>query len=451
MRTSDASLEGQLDWDFAAVAANGHLQLRAPGLQAQARGSLAAARGQGTGDVTADDLAQAQRWLARWPGVGAALARIALRGQAQAHIAWQGGWRDPTVQASAGAGSLAWQPATRDPAALPWVLRDASLQVQGRLRDAALDLHAAAQQGQRKLDLAVNGRLGATLGGPAVSWRGRIATAALQLQDPGITPGSWQLQLRQAVDWRAAGGNFEVGAGDAVLHAPAMRSGAAASDALLTWAPVRRQGGQLVTSGRLSGLPLSWIELVGGPQLAGSALSGDLVFDAQWNAQLGSTVRLDASLARVRGDVNVLSESIDGAAARVSAGVREARVSVSSQGGQLVFALLWDSERAGHAEGQIRTRLAHGEDGWSWPERAPLSGRVQAQLPRIGVWSLLAPPGWRLRGSLSADIVVAGTRAQPDLSGPLQASTTWRCARWWMASSCAMDGCVRNWRASGWW
>jgi translocation and assembly module TamB len=46
---------------------------------------------------------------------------------------------------------------------------------------------------------------------------------------------------------------------------------------------------------------------------------------------------------------------------------------------------------------------------------------VQAQLPRIGVWSLLAPPGWRLRGSLSADIRIAGTRAQPELSGPVNA------------------------------
>jgi translocation and assembly module TamB len=46
---------------------------------------------------------------------------------------------------------------------------------------------------------------------------------------------------------------------------------------------------------------------------------------------------------------------------------------------------------------------------------------VQAQLPRIGVWSLLAPPGWRLRGSLSADIRIAGTRALPQLSGPVSA------------------------------
>ncbi|MDB5897462.1 MAG: hypothetical protein JWP41_1064 [Ramlibacter sp.] len=423
VRTSDALLEGELEWQIAAKAGTGKLNLRAPGLQAQAQGSVGETRGQGSAEVGAPDLAQAQRWLARWPGVGGVLKGLSLRGDAQAQLAWQGGWSDPTVQARANLRNLAWQPPVKAESGEPppWAVREAVLQVQGRLRDAALDLQGQAEQGQRKVGVDVKGRVGATLGGAATSWRGQFATLDLRLQDPSITPGPWQLQLRRAVDWRYAGGSFEVGAGEAVLHAPAMRSGAPASDAVLTWTPVRRQAGQLTTAGRVSGLPMAWIELFGGPQLAGSALSGDMVFDAQWNAQLGSTVRLDASLVRVRGDVNVLAESVDGAAARVTAGVRDARLTVSSQGEQLVLALLWDSERAGHAEGQIRTRLVRSGDGWEWPAQAPLAGRVQASLPRIGVWSLLAPPGWRLRGSVQADITIAGTRAQPELSGPLQA------------------------------
>ncbi|HVE53159.1 MAG TPA: DUF490 domain-containing protein, partial [Ramlibacter sp.] len=423
VRTSDASLEGQVALQLAQKAGSGRLQLSAPGLQARAQGRVAETAGNGTADVTAPDMAQAQRWLARWPGAGGVLKDLALRGQAQAQLAWQGGWRDPAVQARATVRSFAWQPRRADAAAPgPWVVRDASLQVNGRLRDAALDLRGQAEQGQRKVELAGSGRLGATLGGAVTSWRGQLAQLAVQVQDPGITPGPWQLQLRRPVDWRLAGASFDVTAGEAVLRAPAMRSGTPATDAVLTWAPVRRQGGQLSTAGRLSGLPLAWMELVGGQQFAGSALSGDMVFDAEWNAVLGNTLRVDASLVRVHGDVNVLAESADGAAARVTAGVRTARLNVSSQGEQLVLSLLWDSERAGRAEGQVRTRLARSADGgWTWPEQAPLSGRVQAQLPRIGVWSLLAPPGWRLRGSLSADITVAGTRAQPQLSGPLVA------------------------------
>ena len=418
VHSSDASLEGHGQVRLAEHAGDGELALQAPGLQVKARGSASETAGQGSAEVHAPDLAQARRWLARWPGLGARLKSLDLRGDAQAQLAWQGGWRDPTVQARASAHAVAWQ-AARDGSA--WTVQQATLQVQGKLRDAALQVDAQAQRGQRKLQIAATGRLGGTLGA-STRWRGRIATLRAQWQDPSLTEGPWLLQLQRAVDWQAAGGNLEVSAGEAVLQAPTLRGGAPAADARVAWGPVHRQRGVLTTTGTISGLPMAWIELFGGSQFAGSALSGDMVFDARWNAQLGPTVRVDASLARVRGDVNVLAEAADGTSSRVAAGVRDARLTLASAGDQLVLSLLWDSERAGHAQGQIRTRLSHTADGgWSWPEQAPLAGSVQAQLPRIGVWSLLAPPGWRLRGSLDADIAVAGTRAQPRFSGPIRA------------------------------
>lgn len=421
VRTTDALAEGNLTLALDARSGSGKLRLQAPGLSAQAQGSIAEKDGKGSGEARATDLARAQRWLARWPGVAGLLDGLALRGEGDVQLAWQGGWSDPQVQARARARNVAWEAAARDARDQPppWVVRDAQLQVNGRLRDAALELRAQAERGQRKVAADIAGRLGGTLSPSA--WRGQVAALQVQLEDPAITPEPWRVQLRRPVDWRFAGGNFDLSAGEAVLRAPALRSGAPASEAVLAWAPVRRERGTLVTSGRLSGLPLAWIELVGGPQLAGSALSGDMVFDAQWNARLGDTMRIEASLVRVRGDVNVLAESVDGAAARVSAGVRDARLTLSTQGEQLVLSLLWDSERAGHAEGQVRTRLVRQGGGWQWPEEAPIEGRVRAQLPRIGVWSLLAPPGWRLRGSLDADITIAGTRAQPALSGPVVA------------------------------
>ena len=185
---------------------------------------------------------------------------------------------------------------------------------------------------------------------------------------------------------------------------------------------MRWGGGELRTSGRLTGLPMGWLELVGGPQLAGSALSGDMVFDAQWDASLGRAVKLNASLARSRGDVTVLTESVQGTSTRVAAGVRDARLTLASQGEQVTLTLRWDSERAGVADGRLVTRLAPGgAAGWQWPASAPIDGRLRAQLPRIGVWSLLAPPGWRLRGSLAADVKAAGTKGDPQLSGSIAA------------------------------
>jgi translocation and assembly module TamB len=102
--------------------------------------------------------------------------------------------------------------------------------------------------------------------------------------------------------------------------------------------------------------------------------------------------------------------------------VREARLAVVSEGEAVTATLLWDSERGGTANGRLVTRLSRGgAAGWQWPDTAPLSGALSARLPRIGVWSLLAPPGWRLRGSLVADLGIGGTKADPQLTGTLAA------------------------------
>ncbi|MEO5660817.1 MAG: translocation/assembly module TamB domain-containing protein, partial [Polaromonas sp.] len=154
---------------------------------------------------------------------------------------------------------------------------------------------------------------------------------------------------------------------------------------------------------------------------------GSLVFDGQWDAVLGDSLRIKASLARSSGDLTVQAEGVQGNSARVAAGVKQAQISLETAGDALTLALRWDSERAGTANGQFRTRLARAPDGqgvggWQWPVDAPLNGQLRAQLPRIGVWSLLAPPGWRLRGSLGADVLISGTRAAPNLAGDLQAN-----------------------------
>ena len=70
--------------------------------------------------------------------------------------------------------------------------------------------------------------------------------------------------------------------------------------------------------------------------------------------------RLRASIARSRGDVTVLAETADGASTRVRAGVRDARLSLVSEGEAVTATLRWDSERGGTADGQLATRLARG-------------------------------------------------------------------------------------------
>jgi translocation and assembly module TamB len=101
--------------------------------------------------------------------------------------------------------------------------------------------------------------------------------------------------------------------------------------------------------------------------------------------------------------------------------VREARLQITSHGEQVAASLRWDSERAGQAQATLGTRLQHQGGTWRWPADAPLTGTLRAQLPPVGAWSVLAPPGWRLRGTLDADATLSGTRSTPLWRGTLQA------------------------------
>jgi translocation and assembly module TamB len=428
VRTADATLRASLELRPKARSGGGRATLQAPGLQARVEGKLAERSGGGTLHASSANIDSALHWLAKLPGLPGGLGGIAASGRGDAQLAWQGGWRDPSVQGNVTMPLLQWRgsaagapPSASETAA--WTVRDAVATINGRLSDAALQARGRAEQGQRLVVFDLAGRGGRRSLAPTV-WQGQLASLHIAVKDPAIGSGPWTLALQRPFDLRWAEGSFDAGAGQAALAAP-RRAGAAAAPgvpAVLAWEPVRWRSGELHTAGMLTGLPLAWIELVGGPQLAGSALSGDMMFDAQWDASLGATPRLRAVLARSSGDLTVLAETTQGTSARVRAGVRDASVSLTSEGDAVTVLLHWDSERGGNAQGRLATQLARGGGaGWYWPDSAPLSGSLSAQLPRIGVWSLLAPPGWRLRGSLATKVSIAGTRGDPQLSGTLAA------------------------------
>lgn len=447
VRTNEAELTGQLEVQPAAPGGKGKLGLTAPGLDARVEGELRPASGKGTVSLRGRDAAQALRWLQKLPGLPAAVQGASASGSAALDASWQGGWRDPALQARLDVAALDWraaasakpatQSATPPAAANPSVLKFRAVQatLSGRLSQAQLSLQGRLEADQRRytLQLAADGGRLASARNAALSesaWQGLLRQLTVEMQDPALGSGAWRLATRGALPLKwtptRSGGAFESGAGEALLSAPSSQ-GAPPSQATLSWQPVRWRPGELITAGKLSGLPMAWIELLAGPQLAGAGVAGNLVFDGEWDATLGDTLRLKAILARSSGDISVQAETTQGRAARVAAGVKQARVSLASEGDAVTVALRWDSERAGTADGQMKTRLTRapagmGTGGWQWAADAPLSGQLRAQLPRVGVWSVLAPPGWRLRGSLGADVAISGTRTAPLLAGDLQAN-----------------------------
>jgi hypothetical protein len=147
------------------------------------------------------------------------------------------------------------------------------------------------------------------------------------------------------------------------------------------------------------------------------------VFDANWDLALADTLRLRASLARRSGDIRVLAERLPGSldpGTAVDAGVRDARIDLRIDGEREQHGAL--GQRTGrHRTGGFGTRLVRDATAGTGRWLAPLNGRCRPRLPQVGVWSLLAPPGWRMRGTLDAGLTLAGTRQAPDWSGRLQA------------------------------
>lgn len=460
IRTNDAELNGQLELQPSQKGGQGKLALSAPGLDAKVNGEMRQAKGAGELTVRGRDAAQAVRWLQTLPGMPAAVLGASANGSGELQATWQGGWQDPALQAKLELPSLDWIAAAPTAAApaksltetpakavvssaasqAPSLLKIRALQatLSGRLSQAQVGLQGRVEIDQRRFALqmaADGGRLKPAGANPPLAespWQGLVRQLNLSVEDPTLGSGAWKLATRAptSLKWTPSrtGGAFESGAGEALLTAPASKaSSAAPSQAVISWQPVRWRPGELVTAGKITGLPVAWIELLAGPQMKGAGLGGTMVFDGQWDAVLGNSLKVKASLARSSGDITLQTPDLPGTTGRVAAGIKEARISVETAGDALTLAMRWDSERAGTADGQLKTRLVRAADGqgvggWNWPVDAPLNGQLRAQLPRIGVWSLLAPPGWRLRGSLGADVTISGTRAAPNLAGDLLAN-----------------------------
>jgi translocation and assembly module TamB len=396
-----------------------------PGATLALKGDAQPDRGAGTLRANVANATRLLAWARKLPGASPVLQGVQASGHASLQGSWQGGWRDPALQIQLAAPQLDVQPPDAGQALVQ--LRGLSATLSGRLAQAQLAVDGRVSQGARQLDLRLAANGGRTTPAAPLAQSGwRLVLARLQagVRDPALGPGSWQLATRAPVQlqWSPQqGGQFEAGAGELTVASPPP-----VAQAVVAWGPARWRAGDLRSTGRLTGLPLEWAERLAGTRLADAGLTGSVVFNGDWDVALGRELRLHAQLARASGDLTVLAtDAQTGVQSRVAAGLREARLTLSSTGTALNLALRWDSTHAGTIDGTLRTELAAHADGggtqWSWPGQAPLQGQVQARLPQLSAWSVLAPPGWRLRGALQADARITGTRAAPQWSGTLAA------------------------------
>jgi len=467
----DAQLQGRGRYEHPAGRAEARWNLSLPGTRLQGDVDLAAAAGDGDVQLDFSDAAATLAWARRLralpvvgPTVEQALPDIEVGGGGRLQLRWQGGL-----------GALGWPganraaPARAEVPTLDLTLALAQLQIgwpadggagaarfdlagtELSLRGPAdrLDIALRAQAGQsapavRSLRVDLQGRV-ESQGRPLL--RSGLLTldrAVLDLSDRSregqVLGGALQALQPLRLRWQSAG-QLQLAADAARWRLQPRLPGAPAGTASpmeVGWDTLAWNDGALQTRGQLSGLPLAWADLIStvdgarnGP-LARAGLGGDLVFDGRWDIDLPADATrlpaIDILLARRSGDLLVQTDGAfdeaNTAVQRLPAGIRLAELRLTGQGRDLQGRLRWQAERLGEASADLSTRLAppdseHG--AWHWPASAPLQGRLQASLPQAGLWSALAPPGWRVRGTLAAQATVAGTRGEPRIDGSLQA------------------------------
>jgi len=500
-----ARVEGHLKAQLDTQAGEGKLDLSLPGGAVQLEGRMGRLSGAGDTKLKIDDAATLQRWIEALSGQSTVFAGASALGSAQLDAHWQGGWESwknlvlpsstmPVPAAVSRGDALRLQaqlaipkldlklpgaPTTTTTASATTLrLQGVRADLAGSPADATLALDGEATLGLRTFALRTRAS-----GGLSGRDQFRIALASLrvQMQDGGVpttTRAPWSFELDSPLDATlrrtlaatsaAAATNtasrfeLDASAGSASVRGPVPGT------AKLDWQPVKfsqvaspKEGGsaryRLRTQGKLSGLPMAWAgalsaaagdassALEGQDSLASigaMGISGDLIFDGDWDIDAGDTLRAQARLARRSGDLRVQAgetalvtriqthgtgtpteSSIDSGAAgpTTPAGLRQAELVLNAEGNAVRAQLTWDSERAGQIKADASTRVVQRDGGWQWADDAPLAGQVRARLPNIGVWSMLAPPGWRVQGTLEADAKLAGNRAVPQWNGSLSA------------------------------
>ena len=434
IQTREARLDGRIDVQPSTRAARGQLALVAPGVKASFAGALAALDGNGVLSLKLTDANAARQWLARLPMTPAELDTLELQGGADMDLRWRGGWQalEPGRRASATVdGSLKIAQLSigkqRQSAEQTLKIRAFDAKLSGTLDALALAVSGTAIRGTTQGQWQVDASAGRDTRG---DWRARIASLQIKARDTGL-PGPWTVSLSQpfSLSWSTPGLGV---AGGPILQVDAARAsltGPAPGTAELVWQAITWQAGgrtELASKGELRGLPMDWLALMGDTNLAASGLRGDLVFDGQWDVSLTEKLSVRASLGRRSGDLRVQTGTTIGTGSNadvstIDAGIRELQLTILGDGDALNARFRWDSERAGNAQADLATRLTRTSAGWEWSPDSAIKGSLRAQMPQVGVWSLLAPPGWRVRGTVDASLELSGTRREPLWNGHLLA------------------------------
>lgn len=325
------------------------------------------------------------------------------------------GWASRGAGASREAGAAGGAAAASTPIAV--ALEAEGVSVGGTAIDALrasfdgdADAHRIALQARQSkagIDVSLSAEGGLEPGEPG-RWRGRLLEAS-QAGVPSLRlrePAALALSARQA---ELTGADLQIGgAGGSRLRVERAR-----------WAE-----GEGVLQAQIAGVPFGWVAWAldrGGVApdrpVPPDALRLGASVDLRGRPGAGGALRGALEVFRESGDVSVDLPTTDGGPQRVPAGLQEIRASLALAGDRLRGRLAVRGTGFGSLEGEAEVPLAWAGDSRVPRLDVPLQGRVAVEVPSLAFTRAAIGDVWRVDGSLRATLSLAGTLAEPVLSG----------------------------------
>lgn len=423
----------------------GQVSASMPGATWNLKGHMQPREGAGQLDTEVTDAHALHQWLMRLPGLPAhmpsPMRAASTQGRLAMQLQWQGGWEGQPWITPVGSAPNGKAPPLQlqaqltvprldyaAPGSEALQLRDAQLQLSGSAAKTRMTTQGSANTppGQLQWQTVID-----TGWATPQQWQAQIQELRVGLRSAG-TQAPWTATLAAPVrvQWQSnAAAQWQLSAGALQLAAPLP------GQATMRWDATRLQSAsnglpRIQSKGELQALPLAWLDALPRqttaelPLLQRMGISTDMLLRGQWNLESDPQWRARVSLGRAAGDLRLLDRAAPatapGAQRTNAAGVEDAEVSLELNATDALAQLRWKSQRAGTVAARLSTRWTP-EGDTPWPTDAPLNGTLHANLPDVGVWSAMAPPGWRVNGTLDAEATLSGNRQAPRWSGSLAA------------------------------
>lgn len=146
----------------------------------------------------------------------------------------------------------------------------------------------------------------------------------------------------------------------------------------------------------------------------GNVPRSTLVIAGDWDLHAAETFEGTLNLRRVSGDLRIGEPPLP-------LGLRDLTLRVDAVRGRAKGTLNIAGDRIGRVQGEGSGLIVRGEGGWEFAQAAPVDARLIAEVPDLAALAGWLGPDAKLGGRLDANVVVAGTGADPQVSGQARA------------------------------